>query len=190
MGIVETRKGVLDFAAADAIVAFARDNGLEVRGHTAVWHINVPNGCRPLLATTDGEDVFESPHSRCSRPLRRYADELGRRQRGDRAEGRDAYGLRNSIFAKALGADYVARAFRVARAALPHAPLYYNDFGSSTTFEGPKRAATLALLADLRRQGLIDGFGVQSHLKLGSGSTRKCSSDFSPTSPTLVCRFC
>lgn len=166
-GVVERRKGVLDFAAADAIVAFARDNGLAVRGHTAVWHINVPPWLPTVLATEDGEQIFESH-------IRDVLGHFGGRPTSwdvvnEAIEPQDGVplGLRNSIFTEALGAGYIARAFRAAREALPHTPLYYNDYGIEYDFEGSKRAATLALLSDLRRQGLVDGFGVQSHLKLG-----------------------
>jgi endo-1,4-beta-xylanase len=172
-GVVERRKGALDFAAADAIVAFARDNGLEIRGHAAIWHQNIPAWLPTALAAADGEDVFE----------RHIRDVLG--HFGDAPTSWDVVNeaiepkdglpsaLRNSIFYGTLGADYVTRAFRVARATLPHMPLYYNDFGLEYDFQSPKRAATLALLAVLRKQGLIDGLGVQSHLKVGLGFDAK-----------------
>ena len=166
-GVVEKRKGVVDFAAADAIVAFARDNGLKFRGHTAVWYINVPQWLPTVLASTDGEDVFER-HIRDV--LGHFGDSIASWDVVNEAiEPKDGLpsGLRNSIFCKTLGPDYIARAFRVARETLPNTPLYYNDYGVEYDFQGPKRAATLALLSDLRRQGLVDGFGVQSHLKLG-----------------------
>jgi len=170
-GNVESYRGALDFAAADAIAAFARDNGLAIRGHTAIWHVNVPKWLPSVLASNDGEEVFE----------RHIHDVLG--HFGDTLTSWDVVneaiepkhglpsGLRNSIFAKALGADYVARAFRVARQALPHTPLYYNDFGIEygDRYHTERRAATLALLGSLRKDGLVDGFGVQSHLHTGWG---------------------
>ncbi len=166
-GIVERRKGVLDFSAADAIVAFARDNGLEIRGHTAVWYINVPAWLPAALGFPDGGDLFDQ-HIRDV--LGHFGDSIANWDVVNEAiEPKDGLpsSLRNSIFTKTLGADYIARAFRIAREALPNTPLYYNDYGVEYDFEGPKRAAVLTLLATLRKQGLVDGFGVQSHLKLG-----------------------
>ena len=168
-GFVERRKGVLDFSAADAIVAFARDNGLAVRGHTAVWYVNLPPWLPAALGFPDGGDLFD----------RHVRDVLG--HFGDSIASWDVvneaiepkYGLpsslRNSIFYKTLGADYIARAFRIAREALPNTPLYYNDFGIEYDdgYQAQKRTATLALLASLRKDGLVDGFGAQSHLQTG-----------------------
>jgi endo-1,4-beta-xylanase len=170
-GFVERRKGVLDFAAADAIVAFARANGLEIRGHTAVWYINVPQWLPTELGSTDGEDVFER-HIRDI--LGHFGDSIASWDVVNEAiEPKDSLpsGLRNSIFTRTLGADYIARAFRIARETLPHTPLYYNEFGVEydDRFHTEKRAATLALLAALRKDGLVDGFGVQSHLHTGWG---------------------
>src|SRR5690606_28448136 len=39
---IEPAPNVFDFTRADAIVAFARDNGMTVRGHTLVWHSQLP----------------------------------------------------------------------------------------------------------------------------------------------------
>ena len=170
-GFVERRKGELDFAAADAIAAFARDNGLALRGHTAVWHNNVPAWLPTVLANADGGAVFEG-HIRDV--LGHFGDSIASWDVVNEAiEPRDGLpsGLRNAIFTKTLGPDYIARAFRIAREALPHTPLYYNEFGVEydDRFHTEKRAATLALLATLRKDGLVDGFGVQSHLHTGWG---------------------
>jgi endo-1,4-beta-xylanase len=41
--LVEPQRGQLDFAAAERLVQFARRNGQLVRGHTLVWHNQLPN---------------------------------------------------------------------------------------------------------------------------------------------------
>jgi endo-1,4-beta-xylanase len=170
-GVVERRKGVLDFAAAAAIVAFARRNALALRGHTAIWHNTIPPWLPAALGSTDGGEAFER-HIRDV--LGHFGDEIANWDVVNEAiEPKDGLpgGLRNSIFYKTLGPDYIVRAFRAARAAAPHTPLYYNEFGVEydDRYHSDKRAATLVLLASLRKDGLIDGFGVQSHLHTGWG---------------------
>ena len=168
-GVIERRKGVLDFSAADSIVAFARDNGLKLRGVPAIWYANIPPWLSVVLKSDEGEDVFE----------RHIRDVLG--HFGDAPTSWDVVNeaiepddgmpglLRKSLFYDALGPGYIARAYAIARAVLPTTPLYYNEYSIEYDFQDPKRAATLALLAALRKQGLIDGLGVQSHLSVGFG---------------------
>ncbi|RZB13636.1 hypothetical protein StrepF001_43080 [Streptomyces sp. F001] len=39
----EPQRGVFDFTAGDEIVNYARANGLKVRGHTLLWHSQLPD---------------------------------------------------------------------------------------------------------------------------------------------------
>ena len=44
---VEPQRGVYDWKPADDLVRFARENGQVVRGHTLVWHSQLPGWLRP-----------------------------------------------------------------------------------------------------------------------------------------------
>ncbi|MFE7012846.1 endo-1,4-beta-xylanase [Streptomyces sp. NPDC057651] len=39
----EPQRGVFDFTAGDEIVNYAKDKGLKVRGHTLLWHSQLPS---------------------------------------------------------------------------------------------------------------------------------------------------
>ena len=69
--------------------------------------------------------------------------------------------LRDSMWLKVVGEDYVARAFEIARR---HAPkdvqLYYNDYNTAILV---KQMGILTLLKDLMAEGNIDGYGFQMH---------------------------
>src|SRR6187551_1190876 len=41
-GVVEAVRGQYDWSGADAIVAYAKKTGKSVRGHTLVWHSQLP----------------------------------------------------------------------------------------------------------------------------------------------------
>ncbi len=76
--------------------------------------------------------------------------------------------FRTSVFYDTLGVDYIANAFRYARAADPTAKLYLNDY--NTDGPGAKSDATYALAKNLLAQGVpIDGVGFQGHLAIQYG---------------------
>lgn len=73
--------------------------------------------------------------------------------------------LRDTIWLRKIGPDYIELAFRWAREADPNARLYYNDYGAEGS--GQKADAVYNLLADLRQRGVpVDGVGFQSHFTL------------------------
>ncbi|THH29919.1 hypothetical protein EUX98_g4264 [Antrodiella citrinella] len=74
--------------------------------------------------------------------------------------------IREDVFSQTTGMDFIATAFRAARAADPNAKLYANDFN----IEGPgvKATAYQNLIKTLQSQGVpIDGIGMQSHFIVG-----------------------
>ena len=157
---VEPQQGVTDFSQGDALVRFARANHQVVRGHTLVWHSQLPTW---LTSGTFTNAELEAI-------LRRHIFEEAGHFRGrvyawdvvNEAFNEDGT-LRDTIWLRALGPDYIAKAFTWAHQADPHAKLYYNDFNLESI--GPKSDAALALVEQLKSQGVrIDGVGFQGHL--------------------------
>ena len=159
---VEPQQGVTDFSQGDALVRFARANHQLVRGHTLVWHSQLPSWL------TSG--TFTPAQLRDI--LRRHIFEEAGHFRGriyawdvvNEAFNEDGT-LRDTIWLRALGPGYIADAFRWAHQADPHAKLYYNDFNLESI--GPKSDAALALVKQLQAQHVpIDGVGFQGHLSI------------------------
>jgi endo-1,4-beta-xylanase len=157
---VEPQQGVTDFSQGDALVRFARANHQAVRGHTLVWHNQLPGW---LTSGTFTNEQLEAI-------LRRHIFEEAGHFRGriyawdvvNEAFNEDGT-LRDTIWLRALGPDYIAKAFRWAHQADPHARLYYNDYNLESI--GPKSDAALALVKQLEAQHVpIDGVGFQGHL--------------------------
>ncbi|MBT2441239.1 endo-1,4-beta-xylanase [Streptomyces sp. ISL-36] len=160
---VEPTRGTYDWSGADRVVAFAEANGQEVRGHTLVWHSQLPSWLTGGSFTADELRRIMTDH---------IAVEAGRyKGRIDHWDVvneplNDDGTLRQSLWAKALGESYIADAFRAARAADPAAKLYLNDY--STDGIGAKSDGMYALVERLLAQGVpIDGVGFQAHLVLG-----------------------
>src|SRR5271170_7494808 len=160
---IEPLRGEYDWARADALVAFAKAHGQKVRGHTLVWHTQLP------LWLIDG--AF-SPDELRSLMVAHIAAEAGRYRGAIYAWDvvnepfTDDGNWRNSIWREAMGPDYVAIALKAARAADPDAKLYVNDYNVESA--GPKMRALYDLVASLKRNGVpIDGVGLQSHFVAG-----------------------
>lgn len=72
-------------------------------------------------------------------------------------------GLRQNLWYKAIGPEYIAIALKTAYAANPQAKLYINDFGLEQ--DGPRWQAMLKLIDSLQSQGVpIDGVGFEAHI--------------------------
>jgi len=160
-----------NFAPADEIVRFAATNALGVRGHTIAWEQSTPDWAKAAMGEQGGWAVLERF---IASTMSRYADQVAEwdvvNEPIDTDNGAD--GMRLTSFHRAFGATYVDRLLRTARGAAPTARLFVNEYGLEygNHVERDRRARTLRLLRDLRRDGApIDGLGIQAHLDLGKG---------------------
>jgi endo-1,4-beta-xylanase len=162
-----------DFSRADKIVAFAVERGMTVRGHTLVWHQQVPDwvfaGPDGSAGTATGAEV-----------LARLAEHIGTLL--DHFRGKvycwdvvneaisDGFATwrTDSPWYRAAGSDedgdglpdYIVKAFELARAADPSVKLFYNDYNIES---GTKLDKAYELAKALKTKGLIDGIGIQGH---------------------------
>jgi len=157
--IVQPGRNEFNFADADAMVNFALAHGMKVRGHTLVWGVRNP----PWLVNGNF-----SPKEMSAILKQHIQTEVGR-YRG-RIYAWDVVNeaideksqLRDTLWYKALGSDYIAQSFIWAHEADPDAKLFYNDFGGEAL--GPRSDAIYELLRDLKSRGIpVDGVGLQSH---------------------------
>jgi endo-1,4-beta-xylanase len=150
---------------ADRVVGFAEEHDLRVRGHTLVWHRDLPMWVSKLRDRAAGRAA-----------LRAHIEAVMGRYRGRVAqwdvvnEALDSSGeLRDSPWRRAVGDDYVALAFRYAAEADPQARLFYNDFGAESAEDGSggnsaKVNGVIRLVEGLRSQGVrVDGVGLELH---------------------------
>jgi len=163
---IQPEEGVFHFKYPDDLVAYAEAHGKRVTGHTLIWHQQCPD-----WFFLDGN----KPASRelVLRRLRTHINTLVGRYRGQIMgwdvvneaidDGKDVY-YRPTKWWKAIGDDYIEKAFEYAHEADPDAELYYNDY----SIESPvKREKTLKLIARLKEKGLrIDAVGIQGHWEL------------------------
>ncbi len=158
----EMKWGSIDksgFGPADILVDFASQNKMKVKGHTLVWHNNLPTWVNAQI-TPDQLRVALQDHIRSV-----VGHFKGRLLAWDVVNEAvdDRGGLRNSIFLQKLGDGYIADAFRLAHETDPDAILIYNDYGAEGL--GTKSDSVYDLVRKLLADGVpIHGVGLQMHI--------------------------
>lgn len=155
------------FERADAIIDFARQNQIAVRGHTLAWYGALPAWTADISSRAEAErelvDHIETVVSRyrgvipswdvVNEPLAEWPE--------------NASSFRPSIWAARLGRDYLPIALRATAAADPDARLVINEY--DLEFKGPRFAARRAALVQLLRylrsiNAPLHAVGLQAHL--------------------------
>ena len=159
----EPTRGSFSFTRGDQIVSFAQAHGQRVRGHTLVWHSQLPGwvtgggfSAATLTSIMQNHIANVAGH---------YAGQLYAWDVVNEPFNEDGT-RRASVFQTTIGDSYIATALRAARAADPAAKLYINDF--NTDGVNAKSTAMFNLAQSLKQQGVpLDGVGIQGHLILG-----------------------
>lgn len=167
-GMLQPRPGEFNFAAADRLVDFAAEHGMDVVGHTLIWHQQTPAW---MFENAQGQPL---PRDEALANMKHHIDTVMHHFKG-RVRGWDVVNeavadgpeiLRDTPARRAIGDDYILKAFEFAAAADPDAELYYNDYNIELDY---KRERALTLVRQIRAAGLrIDAVGIQGHYQLHS----------------------
>jgi endo-1,4-beta-xylanase len=165
----EPNPGAFTFTNSDPQVAFARSHQMRVRGHTLVWHSQIPawvfldaNGS-PMTPTPDNKALLLQ---RLANHIRGVVSHFGDDIYAwdvvnEVIDPAQADGFRRSPWFTITGTDFIDTAFLTAHEVAPHAKLFINDFN---TTQEPKRTFLYNLVRDLQARGIpIDGVGHQLH---------------------------
>ncbi len=162
---VHPRLETYDFEAPDRFVAFGEKNRMFIVGHTLVWHNQTPD-----WVFRDGKGGLADRDTLLAR-MRDHIRAVVGRYKG-RIKGWDVVNealnedgtMRQSLWMKIIGDDYIAKAFQFAHEADPKAELYYNDYSLENE---AKRNGAVELIKRLKAQGIqITGVGLQGHNKM------------------------
>ena len=163
-----------DYARADRIMDFASAHGMDVRGHTLLWHHP-----RWFPGWIETHDYGARPAAEAERlvvehinaVIGRYGDRIKSWDVVNETVDADTGALRQTALSRHLGdQEIVDLAFHTARAAAPDAQLVYNDYMSWEAGHEAHQTGVLRLLEGMKARGVpIDALGVQSHI--GSGNS-------------------
>jgi endo-1,4-beta-xylanase len=155
----EPMRGAFTFSSGDTIVAFAARNGILVKGHTLVWHSQLPAW---VSAITDGADLHDAMINHITQVVSHYRGQVVGWDVVNEAIADNGQSLRSTVFSQEIGASYIDDAFAAAHAADPGARLYYNDYGAEGM--NAKGNAVYSLVQGMLARGVpIHGVGLQMH---------------------------
>ena len=162
-----------NFEAPDRFVAFAKDHGLEVVGHCLVWAkddrtddwmMQLDNG-----QAVSRDVLLRRIENHVATVVSRYQESATMWDVVNEAlaDGEEGY-LRDSVYTRTTGIDFIETAFRTARKHDPDALLIYNDYNCHFP---DKRKKLIRLLSELKDRGVpVDAYGMQGHFELGDDS--------------------
>jgi endo-1,4-beta-xylanase len=167
MGPIHPEENRYNWRNADSIVNFAQKHGLRVRGHNLCWHEQTPPW---LFKDAEGKQVSKEVllkrlHDHITTVVNRYKGKIYAWDVVNEAVADDSTQfLRNSLWYKICGDDFIAKAFEYAHAADPKAVLFYNDYN---TERPEKRERVYKLLKKLVEAGVpVNAVGLQAHWSL------------------------
>jgi endo-1,4-beta-xylanase len=163
-----------DFTQADRVVLAAKAAHQSIKGHTLIWHQQLPPFITDALSKKELQRAIER---NIDKVVGRYRGEVRAWDVVNEAFADDG-SLRDSVFSRKFGKDFIADAFERAHDADSKADLFYNDYGIEVV--NAKSDAVYELVRQLKRKRVpIDGVGFQMHI----------DARFPPTEAQLLANF-
>lgn len=148
------------FELPDQLLALSEAQNKQLIAHTLVWHSQLASWVNDI---TDSTEMAEQLEHHIRTIVGHYKGKIAGWDVVNEALNEDG-SLRETIFLKLLGKDYLPTAFKLASAVDPETELYYNDYNLC---QPAKRAGCVQLVKDLQAAGAkIDGVGIQAHWNL------------------------
>jgi endo-1,4-beta-xylanase len=163
-GAVHPEEDTYDFTKPDAIVDFAIKNNMRIHGSTLLYP---GDSMMPSWIKN-----FQGDRREWKKMLQTHIETVmahfkGRIKAWDVCNEaiKDNGELKNNIWLRNIGTDYIGLAFKYAHEADPDALLFYNDYGQE--YGGKKWGKILDMVEQAKENGVhIDGLGFQLHTVL------------------------
>ncbi|HEX6914121.1 MAG TPA: endo-1,4-beta-xylanase [Chitinophagaceae bacterium] len=161
---IHPEEHIYNWKEADSIVAFAKRNEMKIRGHTLLWHRQLPDW---LFRNPDGtraprQLVMQRLKDHITTVVSRYKKQVYAWDVVNEAisDNPNEFYRSDPLF-QVCGEEYLDSAFAWAHTADPEAVLFYNDYNE---YKPLKRARIIRLITTLRNRGIpVHAAGLQAH---------------------------
>ncbi len=157
-----------DYKPADALADFAQSHNMLLRGHTLVWHNQIPDWVKQGHYTESQLATILKNH--IDRVVTHYASkvyawDVVNEAFKDNGTMRDTVWYNQPGIGAGKGTHYIEQALRWAHQADPEAKLFYNDYDAEVV--NKKSDAIYAMAKDFKQRGVpLGGVGFQTHISL------------------------
>ncbi|MFE9404203.1 non-reducing end alpha-L-arabinofuranosidase family hydrolase [Streptomyces sp. NPDC006530] len=160
----EPARGTFNFGPADQIVNHATAHGQRMRGHTLVWHSQLPSWVRSI---GDANTLRSVMNNHITTEMSHFKGKVYAWDVVNEAFADGSSQHRGSVFQNVLGNGFIEEAFRTARATDSSAKLCYNDYNIENWTDA-KTQGVYNMVKDFKSRGVpIDCVGLQSHFGAG-----------------------
>jgi endo-1,4-beta-xylanase len=177
---LQPTEGNFNFKNADSIVDFAIAHNMKMRGHTLLWHQQIPSWFfkdpADLSKPASREIVLKRLETHITTVLKHFKDKYGDKNpiyAWDVVNEAlsDRKGLRGSqegsLWLDTVGEDYIEKAFEYAHNADPNVKLYINDYNIDRY--NLKTIEMFDLVKSLKDKNIpVHGIGMQMHVSINS----------------------
>ena len=161
---IQPSPNYFNFTVADKYVDFGTKNKMHIVGHALVWHSQLADFMQNIESKAEMTKHFEN---HIYTLVSRYKGKINAWDVVNEAFNEDG-SMRESVFYKLLGKNYIEKAFELTHNADPNVDLIYNDYN---LYKKEKRDGVINMVKQMKSKGIkIDAVGVQAHWSLNQPS--------------------
>ena len=152
------------YSGVDVAAYFVKEHGMKMRGHTLVWHQQLPEWLTKKSGQWTKQELLDIIGNYVENVVGHFKGTIYTWDVLNEIFEEDG-SFRESMWYKYTGEDYIRLALRKARETDPDAILIINDYSVATI--NPKSDGLYNLVKQLQEEGVpIDGVGFQGHFIL------------------------
>lgn len=153
-----------NFDDFDKMVSYAKENEKVVRGHTLIWHNQIPKWLVEEK-NLDRQNLLKDMEMHISTIMDRYRNSVYCWDVVNEAITDENDGIfRDTFWKRYIGNDFIDRAFFFAHEAVPKAQLYLNEYNLEIENKADK---LIEVIKNLKKNHVpIHGVGIQGHYSI------------------------